>query len=1030
MRPISIILSCALAMSSSAANYWETPSIVDEGKEAPRTWFVPYSSTAQLGGNATSTQVKSLNGKWKFIFAERPADRVVDFYSENVNTSAWSEIDVPGNWETQGFGVPVYTNITYIFPKNPPYVDNEDLPIGTYRKTFTVPASWDNQEVFLNFGSIAGAATIYLNGHKLGYSKASKTPAEFNITPYLKSGDNLLAVQIFKWSDASYLEDQDFWRLAGFERDVNLIARPKVSLDDYTIISDLDNNYKNGNFSVSVKVRNFNDKVADGYKVKIILEDAKGKAVYSETKALSSVAAKQRGTVDFAKVIVNPAKWSAEYPNLYNVKLALVSADGKEVEAAQSKTGFRKVEIKDKQLLINGMPIIIRGVDLHEHHQKTGHYVDLATQRKDFELWKNYNFNAIRTSHYPQNPEFYAMADEYGIYVVDEANIEIHGLDKYDRTKHPSFAPEWAGQFMDRTQRMWYRDRNHPSVIVWSLGNESDFGPNFVANYNWLKENDKTRPVQYERSGQNEYTDIICPMYADLDWMKRYAENPETYRPLIQCEYEHAMGNSNGHFKEYWQLIMQYPVLQGGFIWDWVDQGLVAKDEQGREYWAYGGDLGGHKWHNDENFCINGVVNPDRTVHPAIYEVKHWYSPVWIEDNDVAKGKITIHNYNLFTNLDEYNFEWSLVVNGKEEGKGTFVAKAAPMTDAVVSLKLPAVKIVAGSEAFLNVSAKTKNATSLVEAGHEVVKEQIAFPSNNYFAEKAVAKGDLKVDKSEKALTWTSGNVTGRINLKNAKIDDYSSNGAKLLRYAPEPYFWRAPIDNDFGYGMPSEQNVWRAVSWNVKKVTVKEQTEAGVEVVFDLMLRGIEVPYQLTYMIEPDGAVVVSGAIDMTGRNLPELPRMGMKMTLPDDFNAVKYYGRGPWENYSDRNSSSLIGNYESSVDELNFDYIRPQENGYRTDVRIVSFSNGAGQGVTFEGVGGPICFNARHNYDEDLDPGTTKKQMHTIDIDPRSDLAVNIDLAQEGVGGTNSWGARPLDKYRLLEKKYKYSYRISPLK
>ncbi|MDR0413699.1 MAG: hypothetical protein LBH61_07870 [Dysgonamonadaceae bacterium] len=625
MKQLTILLLLVCFISLSAQNFWENPAIIDEGKEPPRADFIPYANLPQVitDDKFASPFVKSLNGTWKFLFAGKVAVRPADFYLENLNESAWKDIRVPASWETQGFGVPVYTNIKYIFPANPPCLDNDDLPVGSYRTWFEVPESFSEKEVILYFGSVSGAMTVYVNGQRAGYSKVAKTPAEFNITRFLKKGKNLLALQIFKWSDASYLEDQDFWRLAGIERDVLLVARPKISIEDFYVNGDLDNACRNGIFNAGIDIRNFTNALSGAYKVEVSLLDNQQKTLVKKDFTIKGIAAGKEQSVSLAANVKQPRQWSPEFPNLYTAVISLKDIHGNLLEMAGAKIGFRKVEIKGKQVLFNGKPILVCGTNLHEHHEKYGHYVDEATKLKDIQLLKQHNYNAIRTSHYPQSPEYYKLCDKYGLYVVDEANIEAHGLDGFDRSRHPSFREEWKGQHLDRTIRMFERDKNHPCVIIWSLGNESDFGPNYEATYNWLKENDRAqRPVQCDRNGEGEFTDIICPMYPTAGEMESYAQRTGVNRPYIPCEYAHAMGNSTGNFQELWDVIDRYAILQGGFIWDWVDQGLEAKDALGRKYWAYGGDLGGGGWTHDENFCANGLVNADRSVHPGIYEVK------------------------------------------------------------------------------------------------------------------------------------------------------------------------------------------------------------------------------------------------------------------------------------------------------------------------------------------------------------------------------------------------------------------------
>jgi beta-galactosidase len=1032
MLIIQLYTSNNFGQNSVSDNFWENPSIVDEGKEPPRADFIPYADLSQLlaDDKFASPYVQSLNGVWKFYFAENVASRPVDFYSENSDESAWKDIRVPASWETQGFGVPVYSNSRYIFPANPPYVDNNDLPIGSYRTWFDLPASFDGKEIFLYFGSISGAATIYVNGQRVGYSKAAKTPAEFNVTPYLKKGKNLLALQVFKWSDASYLDDQDFWRLAGIERDVLLIARPSTSIEDFFVNGDLDKNYKNGILHVDIDIRNFSNQKTDVFQLKVSLLDENQKNIMTKQLTVKNIEAKKEQTISFSANVSSPKLWSAEFPNLYTVSIELKDSKGQTLELAGCRTGFRKIEIRNKQLLINGKPILICGTNIHEHHGQYGHYVDEATKLKDIQLLKLYNYNAIRTSHYPQSPEIYKLCDKYGLYVVDEANLESHGLDGFDTKRHPSFIESWKGQHLDRTIRMFERDKNNPSIIGWSLNNESQFGPNYETTYTWLKQNDKAkRPVQCNRAGENPFTDIICPMYHKAKDMEWYAERNNTNRPYIQCEYAHAMGNSTGNFQELWDVIMKYPILQGGFIWDWVDQGLQAFDEQGRKYWAYGGDLGGHRWTHDENFCANGLVNADRTIHPGIHEVKKTYQPVWMKAADIEKGKIMLSNHHLFTDLNTYDYQWELYRNGELIQSQSISINGKPLTDTEVTLPLPEIAFENGSEYFVRLKAFTRQATDLVPAGHEVAVEEFAFPKNKFLTQSS-PKGELKIDRTDDEIKFESGDVKGKISLKRGLLTEYLYQGRRLITASPTPNFWRAPIDNDFGNRHYRSGNVWRMAGDElvVTGTEVKPATDEGVEVIVSQRIRYLNIPYSTVYLIRNDGSVKVSASIDMRGIEHPELSRFGMKLQLPPEFNNVEYYGRGPWENYNDRNRSALVGKYKCKVNDLGFSYIRPQENGYRTDIRTVSFTDDKGRGIRFAGYDQPICFNARYNTDNDFDPGLSKKQQHSIDIDPRGELYVNIDLKQLGVGGDDTWGARPMQQYRMLDDVYSYSYVILP--
>lgn len=1036
MRKVSIA-ACALFLATTLqaqTNFWENPKLVNEGVEKPRATFVPYEGKAQAmtGDKFNTPFVHSLDGTWRFMFSSKPSERPMDFYQLDYVDNHWHDIAVPSNWELQGFGIPVYTNVPYIFPHNPPFLDNEDLPIGSYRTTFEVPEGWGDKEIILHFESIAGAATVWVNGERIGYSKASKTAAEFDITSHVKKGKNLLAVEVFKWSDASYLEDQDFWRLAGIERDVYLIARQKVSIEDFFAVADLDKSYKNGVFNMDVNIRNFTDHSAADYSVEVAMTDEAGKSIFTKKLPIPQIQGKGEQKVSFSQLVSAPKLWSAEFPNLYDVTVALKDASGKTVELTAIQSGFRKIEMKDGQVLINGTPIIIRGTDIHEHHPLTGHTLTNETRLQDIRLLKQYNLNAIRMSHYPQSPDMFKLCDTYGLYVIDEANIEVHGLDGFDTSRHPSFMKDWLGQHMDRTRRMVERDKNHTCVIGWSTGNESDFGPNYAETYNWMKQRDPSRTVQCERAPESEpYSDIIAWMYTSPQKLQEYADRTDTNRPWILCEYAHAMGNSTGNFQEYWDIILNSPKLQGGFIWDWVDQGLKATDPNGRPYFYYGGDQGGDRWVHQENFCANGLVSADRTVHPGLYEVKKTYQGIYFQPVDVEKGKIELVNYYQFTDLNHYDYEWSFQVNDKVVGSGTFKASGKPGSTVPVTIPLPTYAPKAGEEYFLNLKALQREGTEMVPAGHVVASEQIWFPNSQYFKKEITATGDLKIQKDDHSLSFESGDIKGSINLKNGRLSSYSHKGVSLLTVAPTPNFWRAPIDNDFGENLQLKTNVWRTAGDNLKLISidVKEKTADGVAITATYKLMYLDIDYTMSYFIYNDGSVKVSGAIDMGNKEMPELPRFGMKMQLPVSFDHVSYYGRGPLENYWDRKRSMYVGRYESKVEDMGFEYIRPQENGNRTCLRTVTFTDGEGNGLEIDAVDESLNFTARHNLDEDLDPGLTKKQQHMSDIDRREIVAVNIDLQQRGLGGDTSWGTHPMDKYRLFDKKYSYSYILRPV-
>lgn len=1024
---IGICFLSASAFARQANNDWENPGLLDVNKEAPHASFMVFDNANDVTTDdyTRSGAYRSLNGNWKFTYTDRYANRIQDFYREDLDTRQWADIAVPSNWELKGFGIPIYTNITYPHPKNPPYI-GPDNPVGTYRKEFDIPTQWDGQEVLLHFGSITGCAFVYVNGQKVGMTKAAKTPAEFNITKYLRKGKNLLAVQIFRWHDGSYLEDQDFWRLSGIERDVYVYALPKQTVWDFFLQPDLDAQYKNGLFKAAVTLRNFQPAAAGKGTITVSLLDAAGKQVWKQEQKFTATADSFQ-TVQLLGKITNVLKWSGEFPNLYQCVINMKNDAGVNLYTG-AKIGFRKVEIKNAQLMVNGMPLIVRGVNRHEHDDVNGHVPLKEVMLTDIRLMKELNINAVRCSHYPNDPLWYKLCDQYGIYVVDEANIETHGMGAewqawFDKKKHPAYLPEWAPAHMDREVRMVERDKNHPSIIIWSLGNECGNGPVFHDAYKWMKQRDPSRPVQFEQAGEDWNTDIVCPMYPSINNMKRYAADSSKKRPYIMCEYAHAMGNSNGNFRTYWDIMATSPRMQGGFIWDWVDQGIKTKDDNGKTYWAYGGDLGGFYWQNDENGVADGILSSDRTPDPGAYEVRKVYQPIEFIAKDIAAGKLILRNLFSFTNLDQYDFKWELFLNGKKVDGAAFPVSLAPGQQK--EFNWPARDSVADGELFMVVSAITKHAKGLLAAGHVIATEQFLI-AGDYFANRSKAGGNLQVKKTDAKLEFASGDITGEIDLKQGTVRNYrSKTGAQLDRF-PEPYFWRAPTDNDFGNDMPARLGIWRAAhqSKKIKSITAGEQTAEGVSVKVEYELASIAVPYTIEYFVQSDGSIRITASMDMNGRELPELPRFGMRVRLDGRLDSLQYYGRGPWENYSDRKEAAFIGVYQDNVRNQYYNgYIRPQESGYKTDVRWLTLTNAQGKGLLFEGLQ-PICFSAINHATEDLDPGLTKKQQHPTNLTPSRSVYLQIDLNQRGVGGDDSWGALPHEQYRLLAKKYTYSY------
>lgn len=1032
---ISILLTITNLFSVCAQqNEWENPVIYEWNKEKPHADFFIYKSPkdAITEEAELSPWYKSLNGNWKFTYSQDIKESEKDFYRTDLQDEDWKNITVPSNWELQGFGEPIIRNIQYVFSKNPPYIDVEN-PVGTYRTVFTVPSGWEDREIILHFGSISGYAQIYVNGQRVGMSKASKAPAEFNVTRFLKEGKNLLAVQVYRWHDGSYMEDQDFWRLTGIERDVFLQAYPKLTIWDFFLKSGLDKTYKNGDFQATVDLRAFEGNEVKKGLLKLELLDATGKRVLSQQKSFD--VNEDLTTVSFSGILKNVAKWSAEKPNLYDCVLTLSDGNNERIAVTAYKTGFRKIEIRDAKLLVNGIPVYIKGVNRHEHNDSLGHTQTREIMMNDLKLIKQLNMNAVRTCHYPNHPLFYKLCDKYGIYIVDEANIETHGMGSVpyfkDTIPHPAYRSDWYAAHVDRITRMVERDKNHACVIGWSLGNECGNGKVFHDEYKRLKAYDPGRFVQFEQAWEDWNTDIVCPMYPNVGRMKSYRESGKQ-RPYIMCEYAHAQGNSNGNFKDLWDIIYDSPNLQGGFIWDFMDQGFKMNTEprDGRTYWMYNGKLGSHKWLEDKQGELNtgtdGIISANGIPKPQAYEVKKVYQYIQFEGSELNKGIISVRNRYDFTDLNEYDFTWEISRNGVKMATGDFKIDLKPHQKKDLRLELPAIPE-DGNEYFLNLYAYTKKGTDLVPAHYEVAKEQLKLGESSFFTSLPAAAGKLSYAVADNILSFQSGAVSGKIDLKRGLLYDYAVNGKKPIKQYPEPAFWRAPTDNDFGNKMPLLSGLWRTAHANrsVEKVTVGEKNEKGLPVTVDWVLNDIGVPYTMEYLIRDNGSIVVTGSIDLSGTKLPELPRFGMRMELEQPYENLNYYGRGPLENYIDRSSSSFIGCYNDKVEGQYYGYARPQETGNKTDVRWLTLLDDTGKGIRITGLQ-PIAFSALHFSPEDLDPGLTRKMQHTIDVVPQKNIFLHIDLKQRGLGGDDSWGMYPHNEYRLLDKKYSYSYLI----
>lgn len=1044
---LALALTAAFAVSAQLQEnrYKEitNPNLIHINKLEPRASFFSFAD-AQTAEKASYASKGSdfilLNGVWKFHYTEDFSKRPMnDFYNADFNAAAWNNIKVPGNWEVQGFGYPIYVNTTYEFTSpghepfwnkpNPPLVPENFNPTGTYRTEFEIPAAWSGKEIILSFDGIKGVSYFYLNGEFIGMSKDSKLPARFDITEKARAGKNVLAVQTHRWSDATYLECQDFWRMSGVERDVYVYARPKTHIADFFARATLDETYTRGVFALNVDVNGKGENV----QASAALKDDKGNIVLSETKPVQWAA---NGAVQFSKIIPNVKKWSAEEPNLYTLSIELKNTEGKVLEGTSIKVGFRTAEVKGKQFLVNGQPVLVKGVNIHEHCEFTGHYVTEELMRKDFELFRKYNVNTVRTCHYPQPELFYKLADEYGIYVIDEANIEAHGMG-YDLRKGGTLANNrlFMDAHINRTKEMVERDKNHPSVVTWSLGNESGNGVNMYATYEWIKNRDTSRPVQYERAGMEWNTDIVCPMYRTPDELEKYSNSPNSDRPLIQCEYAHAMGNSLGNFIDYWDIIRKYPLLQGGCIWDWADQGLAQTNAQGEKFWAYGADFGPKGTPSSGDFCINGVVFPDRTTKPQTEEMRKVYQNVWFKNFDVQKGTVDVYNENFFIDLSQYSIEFEIKQNGKVVRAGKLNVNALPQQTKTVAVPGLA-QLAKDKKAYtVNFYAKQKAETRAIPAGWIVGRDQ--FLVNEYPAMRlANAKTPLKVDENGDNVQVSAADFSVTFQKSTGIITSYKYKGNEYVNdgFGLRPFFWRAPIDNDYGAGLPRKLKAWKEASYaDVKAVNFNVSNAGNVSVSMEYRYPAVNSTWKVNYTVAANGAITVQNEFDATKCELPLMPRVGMRMQLSADVVNAEYYGRGPWDNYSDRKTSTFIDRYTSPVSNMGTKFVLPQENGHRVDTRWLALTQKSGQGLLFA-ADDTFEFNVSNYLLETVDNGETlnndaavgdaPRNKHINDYRASDKVDLFIDCKMQGVGGNNSWGALPEKQYQIVPKETKISY------
>ena len=1061
-------------------HYIQNKEVISENKMDAHTSFTSYTSEKNALTNIAekAKYYQSLDGIWKFNWVRSPKDKPSEFINPKTGVSDWNDIKVPANWEIEGFGIPIYVNHQYefadykapvaddiefidrVYPKDPGKVPANYNPVGSYRRDFNLEKDWDGKEIFLHIGAMKAGGFVWLNGKYIGYSQGSKLPAEFNITKAAKPGKNTIALQIFRWTDGSYLECQDFWRISGIERGVYVYAQPKVRMVDFELTSILDGAYKDGVLDVNIDIKNHlskEQKVEISYK----LYDANKRILVNESK---NILVKNKENVVFKANIPDVKQWSAEHPNLYILTIELKDKKGKVLEATARQIGFRSVEIKNGLLLVNGQVITLKGVNTQETDPETGHVMSEEMIMKDIQLWKENNINAVRLSHYPRARRFYELCDIYGLYVVDEANIESHGMyyGKYSLGKNS----DWEQQHTDRMIRMVERDKNHPSVIIWSMGNEAGNGTNFVKGYAAIKKHDNTkRPVQYERAYKDidgnlwdmeGTTDIIVPQYPSPNTFKMIGET-KTDRPFIPSEYAHAMGNSTGNFQDYWDVINQHDNLQGGFIWDWVDQSIWKTNEKGEKFYAYGGDYG-KNMPTDNSFLNNGIVFPDRTPQPGLFEVKKAHESIKFKNIGINRNnqlRVLVENLYDFTNVHQFDITTQIKADGKVLKTQHFNdLNIVSHTGKLIRVSLKDVDYKENTEYFVIVSATTKNTWGILPKGYEVAHEQIALPHKWKVNKKNLSiKSNLHIQKEKFLITVSGDNLKVVFDKAKGRITSYKFKGKELILNGkgPKPNFWRAVTDNDFGNKMQVKNLEWKKASLfsKVNSLNAAKLKDGAVElkVVYDLP--GVNTTFEATYVIYGNGVIKVNNILNES-KYKGDIPRVGMRMQIPKQYENMAYFGRGPWENYQDRKSAAFIDLYQSKVKDQYVPYVRPQENGYKTDVRWVALTNSNDSGFLFVAMNPTkgIGVSALHMPNEDFDTtagldygGKIEKayqidgihgrnaSKHINDIKEQNLVQLNIDLDQRGVAGDNSWGAMPQKEYLInSNEKHPYGFYMIP--
>lgn len=1035
IRTIANVSLCLamLSMSSGALaqseSRWQNVNINQQNREPRRANFFAFENLekAQSFDKKKSANYLSMEGMWKFNFVKDHNKRPANFFALKYDDSQWKDFPVPGLFELNGYGDATYKNIGYAwatqFDPNPPYISELNNYTGSYRRTFELPKDWKGKDVYFHVGSATSNLTLWVNGKYVGYSEDSKVAAEFNISKYLKPGKNLIAMQVMRWCDGSYFEDQDFWRFTGIAREVYLYARPKLHAADIRLNAALENNYQDGVLNYKVSLKGGKTDVA------ITLCDKEGKQIAQATGA--------QGVIKVPKVNA----WTAETPYLYKAYITLKNKQGA-AEVIPQKVGFRNVEIKNAQLLVNGQPVLVKGADRHEMDPDGGYVVSLERMIQDIKIMKQLNINAVRTSHYPCDPRWYDLCDEYGIYITAEANLESHGMG-YEEKSLAKF-PEYIVPHIERNEGNVKPLINHPSVIVWSLGNESGYGVNFEKAYDWVKACDKTRPAQYERGGYDSKTDIYCPMYIGYEESESYCKSNGT-KPYIQCEYAHAMGNSEGGFKEYWDLIRKYPKYQGGYIWDFVDQGLRDKSPvTGKEIFTYGGDYGRYPA-SDYNFNCNGIIAPNRRLNPHAYEIQYVLQNVWIKDFDAENGSFNVYNENFFKNIDDLSLTATLFANGVKlttvaipDTKGiapqaTKLVKSEALKSAIEKAEAEH----ATEEITINFAFASDGSQPLVDKGQVMARQQIVL--NGYEFDKVDAPANtgskIEVEETNSYVKVSAERMSVTIGKKTGMIDYLDVDGEPMLKFRESmtPEFWRAPTDNDYGASLQKKMRVWKNPQMNLKSFD-KSESKDSVVLTANFEMPEVKAELMLRYRINAAGEVTVTEKMTTDKEaKVADLFRYGMQLQMPSSFSKLEYYGRGPEENYIDRHSSSFIGKYEANVKDEYYPYVRPQESGNHTDIRYFSiFNPTTGKGITFEGYA-PMECSAIPYLVEDLDAGIEKEHawgQHSGDLVEKGLVQLHIQQRQFGLGCIDSWGASPMEKYRMHYQDRCFSFVIKAKK